>query len=964
VAKNSSFILPAGTILDGGVDAMKNPVSYSTLEDISLSPAQITDVYTIALIDQPDGSQRIFNTRINDAGTVQKDKSGIVQSWETFGGADMPQTMEVKPAIAISSPMLLLREGKRNLTVTLNFVTAIDREKLLQNPKYYLTTKNGWVAVTDISITQPDDEKQAGFVFSLKTTDPAIEPFLKNPDGFKSDWPILKIEFGSVDLSSPPILSKLVIDVRVLGMRTLQLFNDFGPLTKPPYQLLGPAPLVNNNFIFGSDEIFSKPLGELRMQLDWDPLPADFSDYYNEYNFYLTGHRCPKNPDVFQRILAWFNRIVRCCWNWITNLFSDKKDVVKNRHLPPFRTNSFTVNFSALENKLWYPLTVFKAEPFPIPNVDLSWQSYTSTNPDTHRKCKCWWGCKSNCACEKKEDQLFTINSKTCNTISGSYFVRDPAVPITPDPALQLSPLQYNGQNASGFIKMSLAGPAHGFGSDIYAGVVSKMALYNGWVLLNNSDSCSKPVFRNQANPPFVPKLSGFKVDYQAKTEYDLDPGRRSQYPLEYILYSSYKNYRIYDSSVQPALPLYNYIIAPPVDDQKPVVPLYQPFAAKGYLFLGIEDIVPSKEMNFYFGLTGKNVQDESVKSPEFYYLSANGWKLLPVLSEATNSFNCSGIVSVYIPADIVKDSLFATTEKFWITVAVCSKLYLYAQTFFVKTNGILAERSGPSYFLPGILPFVKAGTINKFRKPIPQVPVVVQPFPSFGGIAAENTAMLYRRVSHRIRTKDRAVNEGDYHRLIRLRFNDIYFSKTVCKVIKNGFSGYSKTIIVYLVKVVTDSKAPGAFLPLVAACQAKTIQEFLAERTPGFFEIRVSNFRLIFVQVIASVSIKPGFEFISVQQKIVNSLNFFLSPWISGTGKQKGIEEPLSYLQLAAVISEVEGVAAVDSVLFVVKSPEDDNTKKLGGPAVQYKLNFFSPEGYLMVSGLNHKINLVNAKE
>ncbi|MNX82124.1 hypothetical protein D3C86_1138390 [compost metagenome] len=89
--------------------------------------------------------------------------------------------------------MLLLREGERTINLTLNFDSSIDI-KILQEASYFLSTQKEWLKLDLTSTDFTADATKQNTVFTIKINlDPtvaAIEPFLVNPDGLKSDWPM------------------------------------------------------------------------------------------------------------------------------------------------------------------------------------------------------------------------------------------------------------------------------------------------------------------------------------------------------------------------------------------------------------------------------------------------------------------------------------------------------------------------------------------------------------------------------------------------------------------------------------------------------------------------------------------------------------------------------------------------------------------------------------------------------
>ncbi|MBL7727118.1 MAG: hypothetical protein JNM68_05515, partial [Dinghuibacter sp.] len=296
--KDQVFVLPAGTLFDAGTDANKEPVTFTNNEPAYLNPATMATVYTISTIKGNDERYRIYRQNIPAPSVVQKNEAGNILSWNSFGGTLNPTAVQQKQGVLFASPMLLLREGERRITVTFRFAVPVPASSM-GDVQYYLSTQKNWLPVNAMSVApneQAGNEQVNSFSVLLVLTDdqPPIEAFAQlpnglGPNGLPTNWPMLKLEFSSfADTATPPVITSLKIEVIVRGVKTLELYNDFGALTvSSPFQPLGPTPLPGSNFIIGSNEVFSKPLNMLQMQLVFDKPPADLAAYYNEYNQYL-----------------------------------------------------------------------------------------------------------------------------------------------------------------------------------------------------------------------------------------------------------------------------------------------------------------------------------------------------------------------------------------------------------------------------------------------------------------------------------------------------------------------------------------------------------------------------------------------------------------------------------------------------------------------------------------------------
>lgn len=898
---NAAFQLPAGTLFDGGVDAQKNPVSFATQDNVWLNPATVSGAYTLSAIKSTDGLSSLYLQNVPSPASVQKNADGSINTWQTFGGSTAAANNLVTLGIAFASPLLLLREGQRSISLLLYFENQLDL-RLLQNARYFLSTQTSWQEVTGLVVFPTPFEPSAiinevNVQIALDATQPSIEPFLKDPDGVNSVWPMLKIEFSTFpDLSSPPVLTKIDMQVNVAGVKNLLLYNEQGPLTvKTPFQPFGVLAPVNSNFIIGSNEIFSKPLNWLIVGLDWDTLPTDFADYYKQYNDYLnqgvtmyreggvttTAEGRNTNANIFRRF-----------GYWVQNIFT-RKPIPIPSEVGPFNNFCFTADFGLLTANTW---TNFSMQNIATSAITRAF-SAPQNDPQNFEPVP------------DGTNLLFTVSGAERTLTGSSYFGYSGGDAVQFDATIQQTALKFSDASTSGFMKISLANPVIGFGTEVYPKVVA-------YTSLKNAETIAKWFFKPPLLPPpglpFVPKVKAVSAIYAASQTYDLTQPN-SSYPLQCFLYSPFGNYDAYNSPASNATG----------------VSLFQEIKYNGYLLLQMDNVVAGNHVNFYFQLARKAGVISKSNKADYYYLSDAGWKTLPVLKDDTSDFICSGIITTNIPADITNQSVVMPANKYWISIAVNGDPSSFAQTVFVTTNGFEVQRSGSSFLPVEDTPQLPANTITKTLAPVPQVATWLQPFPSFGGKGAETDMQMTLRVSNRLKTKDRAASAEDHCRLIQQQFSNIYFSRAI-------FNRHSQSVEIYVVKAYPSWTDAGAFQPLVSECEELKIQRYLQARSSAFANISVFSFNLQYVRVTTVVQAKQGFEVHALQNTINQSINIFLSPWIQSSQQQATIGEPLTDAQVMHFIQSIPGVALVDDVSFQTMPVNEANASVAGSPCQQ----------------------------
>ncbi|MDP5199825.1 hypothetical protein [Flavobacterium sp. DG2-3] len=881
----SVYTLPAETLFNAGVDAQKNPILFASHKNVNLNPATISSVHKLSYQDQNNASYNLQT--IVKPTEIQLDPENKAISWETFGSDDASLNPSLI-GIAFASPMLLLREGQRTITLTLEFDLQIDL-KILQEASYFLSTQKEWLKLDLIPANftvDPTKQNTITIKIELDPTVVAIEPFLINPDGLKSDWPMMKILFQNVpNPQEPPKITSLTIALDVEGVKSFQLYNDYGELsTKNPFTPFGPVPLVNANFIIGNNEILSKPLDSFIVKIDWDKRPNDFSLYYQQYNNYL-------NPQIKEE-----NRRLA---KTIRFLHPREKNIVVKKE---FTNASFTADFTIMQDKSWQGLKMTKIECSDVDKVfiavDETPDSVYLFDPEPLNNANPILSTSSSCYVYAKSPSNLSLTQT--------------AVKIwEPDPNIQKEPLKFTEESSSGFIRMTLATPEYGFGSELYANVVASIALQNGNKLAMAGDKEVKD-FIAAANVPFAPKIQTFSAIYNASVTYKLD-GTAGDYPFQYFIYAPFSNYTVFDSATADKTETNTFnteIIGSAESNAVKGFPLYPSFDHNGALFIELDNLICNSTLNLYFELARNSTALTDQNDIMYYYLSNSGWKNIQPLSDETSKFRCSGIIEIPIPADCNNDSTIMPGTKNWISIAAIGNLKSFSKTTFMQTNGFSVKRTGTSFLTDTESPHIDANVITKPEIKIPEIGNIIQPFASFGGKVAENKTDRNKRVSNSIKTKNRASTAADYYTLIAEKFDTVYYSKVVTKKSDNSTN-------VYLVKKVASDNDSNAFIPLVTNALEIEVRNFLKANSSPFINLNISNFNLEYVCINITIQIEQNYQTALISKNVNLALKKYLSPWIANSPSEIEIGKPLIDGKVSSFVQNIEGVLSVEKVTF-----------------------------------------------
>ncbi|APR88500.1 hypothetical protein A7982_13849 [Minicystis rosea] len=243
--------------------------------------------------------------------------AGGAPAWATFGAARPSASAAAAPQSvlgwAISSPLLVLGEGQRVITLTLGFSPGRTTLETIF-PKsgeipllFQLSTEKGWVECPSVEVQigsykdltgTTREDNPLGVRFKL-TLPPSIDPIAAPPTGLagmNGPWPALRLMLRPIwseankkyviryrELANLLMVSAHLA-VGVQGLKAIALQNDEMTLdAKKPFEPFGSAPAAGSRLLLGHPEIAGKKLDSLAMSFQWMGAPADLAAHYENY---------------------------------------------------------------------------------------------------------------------------------------------------------------------------------------------------------------------------------------------------------------------------------------------------------------------------------------------------------------------------------------------------------------------------------------------------------------------------------------------------------------------------------------------------------------------------------------------------------------------------------------------------------------------------------------------------------
>ena len=448
-----------------------------------------------------------------------------------------------------------------------------------------------------------------------------------------------------------------------------------------------------------------------------------------------------------------------------------------------------------------------------------------------------------------------------------------------PDDGVSVSkPLTYGPGAKNGFFKFTLAAPAFAFGHEQYPHVLSS-------TLVNNARMKRLRRQRPVPNGPYTPLVNSISLSYRAASTVRIDridPNVSTDADQFIHLYpSGWKTLSVANYPAVTLLPCFDFI---------------------GNLYIGIDAAEMGGILTLFFQLRedslplptmdesiGKSAADaDSHTGLHWFYLCGNEWKELAssrVISDGTQNFMTSGIVTLSLPSDINNVNSVMPSGSYWLRVSADRDLEKYCSLYDVYTQAVQVQR-GPdvSPQVPVVLP---AASISRSKKSLPGITSIMQPVASGGGRAAETRAQLRTRVSERLRHKNRAISAADYEALILQYFPEVYKVKCFANMVTD--------------RAPNDCICPGHALvvplpywpelrhqdqmPMLNGNLMQEIRQFLQELASPWSRISVENPIYEQIQVRCTVKFVGALGNGYYINLLNRAISDFLTPWHSGSG-------------------------------------------------------------------------------
>ena len=267
--------------------------------------------------------------------------------------------------------------------------------------------------------------------------------------------------------------------------------------------------------------------------------------------------------------------------------------------------------------------------------------------------------------------------------------------------------------------------------------------------------------------------------------------------------------------------------------------------------------------------------------------LTQNGiWQKLEesdIIKNTTNNFLRSGIVVFSLPKQtttahyLLEDGLVwlrATLQKRPAAIARFIGLHAQASTAIFDNNNNVFDH------LDAGLP---AGEIKQLAQRKSKIKAVHQPYASSGGKNTETDTNFYRRISERLRHKDRAVTIWDYEHLTLQSFPQIYKAKCLnhTKFEQNKVDELCPGhVTLVVVPQVNQANTAFGLYPSVSQNTKDEIKAYLLPKQSLHVNLDVVNPQYELVEFSLFVRFYPAYDYNFYRTQLEQDLIALLAPW------------------------------------------------------------------------------------
>lgn len=394
-------------------------------------------------------------------------------------------------------------------------------------------------------------------------------------------------------------------------------------------------------------------------------------------------------------------------------------------------------------------------------------------------------------------------------------------------------------------------------------------------------------------DPPYIPSFKELSINYTAVSSFDLTESNNFENRVEQFFHlHSFGQCERHTVLIK----------------QNEELTLLPQFDYEGDLMIGIKDLHPQQSVSVLFQIADGSANPLKAKQDvNWFYLFENNW--YPFISnpkaninDQTNGLSQSGLITYFLPKKINTDNTWLETSHIWLKASVKKDVDAICNIIDIKAQAIRLRFEDQNNAADVLVTPLPPKSVKKLLEPTTAIKKIEQPYSSFGGKLQEQDEHFHKRISERLRHKDRAITIWDYEHLILEEFPEIYRVKCLNhtqvkslsppnqnqKIINEVAPGH---VVLITIPNLQHRNAVASLKPYTSLNTLSQISSFIKKRISPHVQLEVVNPLFEEIELNFQVEFTAGIDF-TLYVKILNQdILKFLSPWAYQSETQKRLE-------------------------------------------------------------------------
>ncbi|MFH7012785.1 baseplate J/gp47 family protein [Flavobacterium sp. FlaQc-52] len=306
-----------------------------------------------------------------------------------------------------------------------------------------------------------------------------------------------------------------------------------------------------------------------------------------------------------------------------------------------------------------------------------------------------------------------------------------------------------------------------------------------------------------------------------------------------------------------------------------------------GELFIGLENVQELQQITLLFQVLegSENTLTPSFTAKqkiEWSVLGNNEWRTLnysDILLNETDNLLQSGILKFSLPKEATQNNTRLPKNYIWLKAKMHKKYDVVCKMIGIHSQAVLATFQNNSNELSHLKTGLEAETISKLIQRLSNVKSVTQPYNSFDHKPEESNEEYYRRISERLRHKNRAITMWDYEHIVLQKFPELYKVKCLNHTSENSYQSPGNVTLVVIPDTV-NKNVFDIYQPRVSTATLNKVKKHIDQLNSLHVTTFVINPNYEEVKVDLKVKFKPGFDENFYSQQLNTDIIKFLSPW------------------------------------------------------------------------------------